>query len=288
MSQASAEQSSGASYARAEPIDVEYRRVGRDGPGWGAIAGLVVLAIVLGGALGVGLSRLFEMPTEQRMAAAEGRLADLDKIATEESKRVKNAIAVETASLRADVEVLKDAASRGEGGFNAAMSPSAIFAVQSVIEQARAGQPFGEAYLALAATLPDDPNVKALEAYANTGAPTLTTLKVNFTDAELAVTRATSTNKPTGATAAAQSLLSRFVTVRKSDVAAMTPTEAAMSRAADRLKGDDLAGAVEDISTLTGAGAKAAKPWLTQAQARLAVDDAIGALKVRLDRARKA
>ena len=136
--------------------------------------------------------------------------------------------------------------------------------------------------------MPDDPNVKALALYSETGAPTLESLKVGFVDAELAVTRATSTKPPTGATAAAQSLLSRFVTVRKSDVAAMTPTEAAMARTADRLKLDDLAGAVDEASSLSGAGAKAIKPWLQQAQARLAIDDAVGALKVRLDRARGA
>lgn len=283
MSQASAEQSS-ANYRRAEPIDMDYRAVRSSGPGWGGVIGVAIASAILGGFLGVGGALLF---TEPRMAAAEGRLSDLDKLAGEEARRTKSLIAADTASLRADVESLKEQAARGEGGFNAAMTPSAIFAVESVINQARAGQPFSQAYLALAATLPDDPNVRALQPYADIGAPTLDSLKASFVDAELAANRAASTSAPTGAVAAAQSLLSRFVTVRKSDVSAMTPTEAAMSRAHDRLKTDDLAGAVGDVSSLSGAPAKAAASWLKQAQARLAIDDAVGALKVRLDRAKE-
>ncbi len=282
MSQASAESS--ATYRRAEPIDTDYRPLRASGPGWGAVIGVAIASVIVGGLLGVGGAHL---ALEPRIAAAEGRLNDLDKLAGEEARRTKSVIAVETASLRADVESLKEQAARGEGGFTAAMTPSAVFAVESVIGQARAGQPFTQAYLALAATLPDDPNVKALAPYADIGAPTLDALKVSFVDAELAANRAASTSAPTGAVAAAQSLLSRFVTVRKSDVSAMTPTEAALSRAHDRLKTDDLAGAVGDVSSLSGAPAKAASTWLKQAQARLAIDNAVGALKVRLDRARE-
>lgn len=283
MSQASAEQS-GANYGRGDPIDTEYRTVRNSAPGWAALIGVAAASTILGGLLGLGGALMLNEP---RVAALEGRLNDLDKIAAEESRRTKSLIAIETASLRADVNTLKEQAARGEGGFTAAMTPSAIFAVESVINQARAGQPFTEAYLALAATLPDDPNVKALAPYADIGAPTLDSLKASFVDAELAANRAASSTAPTGAVAAAQSLMARFVTVRKSDVSAMTPTEAATSRARDRLKVDDLAGAVSDMSSLTGAPAKAASDWLKKAQARLAIDDAVGALKVRLDRARE-
>jgi|GEM_PF-2302854 len=283
MSQASAEQSSSA-YKRGEPIDTEYRPVRNTAPGWGGIIGIAVASTIFGALLGLGGALMLSEP---RVAALEGRLSDLDKIATEELRRTKSIIAIETASLRADVNTLKEQAARGEGGFTAAMTPSAVYAVESVINQARAGQPFTEAYLALAATLPEDPNVRALAPYADIGAPTLDALKASFVDAEIAANRAASTSAPTGAAAAAQSLLSRFVTVRKSDVSAMTPTEAAMGRAHDRLKTDDLAGAVSDVSSLTGAPAKAASAWLKQAQARLAIDDSVGALKVRLDRARE-
>lgn len=283
MSQASAEQSGGA-YRREDPIDASYRPVRNSAPSWGGVIGVAVASTILGALLGAGGAFLMNEP---RVAAVEARLSDLDRIAAEESRRTKSTIAVETASLRADVNTLKEQAARGEGGFTAAMTPSAVFAVESVINQARAGQPFTQAYLALAATLPDDPNVRALAPYADIGAPTLDALKASFVDAELAANRAASTTAPTGAVAAAQSLLSRFVTVRKSDVSAMTPTEAAMSRARDRLKVDDLAGAVGDVSALTGEPAKAASAWLKQAQARLAIDDSVGALKVRLDRARE-
>ena len=283
MSQASAEQT-GATYRRDDPIDTEYRPVRNNAPGWGGIIGIAVASTIFGALLGLGGALML---TEPRVAAVEGRLSDLDKIATEELRRTKSTIAIETASLRADVNTLKEQAARGEGGFTAAMTPSAVFAVESVINQARSGQPFTEAYLALAATLPDDPNVRALAPYADIGAPTLDALKAGFVDAEIAANRAASTSAPTGAAAAAQSLLSRFVTVRKSDISAMTPTEAAMGRAHDRLKTDDLAGAVSDVSSLTGAPAKAAAPWLKQAQARLAIDNSVGALKVRLDRARE-
>lgn len=283
MSQASAEQS-GANYRRGETIDTEYRTVRNSTPGWGGIIGIAAASTILGALLGLGGALMLNEP---RVAAVEGRLSDLDKNAAEEARRTKSTIAIETASLRADVNTLKEQAARGEGGFTAAMTPSAVFAVESVINQARAGQPFTQAYLALAATLPDDPNVKALAPYADIGAPTLDALKASFVDAEIAANRAASTSAPTGAAAAAQSLLSRFVTVRKSDVSAMTPTEAAMGRAHDRLKTDDLAGAVSDVSSLTGAPAKAAAAWLKQAQARLAIDDSVGALKVRLDRARE-
>ncbi|WP_308911194.1 COG4223 family protein [Pseudokordiimonas caeni] len=71
--------------------------------------------------------------------------------------------------------------------------------------------------------------------------------------------------------------LASLFTVRRTDAAA-SGDDAALRDASERLKARDLAGAVAALETLSPEAKKAASVWISQANDRLAVDDAVGKL----------
>jgi len=71
--------------------------------------------------------------------------------------------------------------------------------------------------------------------------------------------------------------LASLFTIRRTDQAA-SGDDAVLNQATERLKDRDLAGAVAALDTLSPEAKKAAAAWMGQANARLAVDDAMGKL----------
>ena len=73
--------------------------------------------------------------------------------------------------------------------------------------------------------------------------------------------------------------LAAVVTVRRTGEVSGSGTEAVLARAESRLDGGDLAAAVAELLTLTGAPAAAAADWLEFARARLDVEAALAGLE---------
>ena len=73
--------------------------------------------------------------------------------------------------------------------------------------------------------------------------------------------------------------LAAVVTVRRTGEVTGAGTEAILARSEARLDGGDLLAAVAEFSTLTGAAADVAAPWLDLARTRIAVEAALAGLE---------
>jgi hypothetical protein len=135
----------------------------------------------------------------------------------------------------------------------------------ATLSRAAAGpDPFPVAFADLQRLWPQAPGLSRLAEPARTGAPTLDQLKASFPgDAIRAVT------------GEAQML---FGVIRVEREAAAGPTPAIETA----LAGDNLAGAVAAVEALDEDARAAASVWLSQAQARLAVEESLSALSAAL------
>jgi uroporphyrinogen-III synthase len=155
-----------------------------------------------------------------------------------------------------------------------------------------ADKPYGAGLKALDLLIGDDAELKAklapalepLRPLAETGAPTLAQLQARFPAEQIA--EAANAEAASSAVGADQgwserliNRLSQAVTVRPvgADVEGDAPL-ARLARSEAKLKAGDLAGAVKEFDGLDGRVAQVAAPWLAEAKARLAEDDAATAL----------
>jgi uroporphyrinogen-III synthase len=158
------------------------------------------------------------------------------------------------------------------GQLRSALGNEAPFAAELA-----ATEDLGRADADLAARL--TPTLAALKPFANDGAPTLAQLQGTFPAEKIAQGAAADTaGESVGAEASwlqkTFARLSELITVRPVGEVEGDGSLAHLARGEARLGDGDLAGAVAEIKALTGQAGEAAKPWLTQAEARLAVDTA--------------
>lgn len=166
---------------------------------------------------------------------------------------------------------------------SAATAARASYAVVAASEAARSSGPFEQAHAALAALLPNDPNVAALAPLARTGAPTRIELRDRFERLDNEIVRAARQSQAgAGFWGRIQAALAQWIIIRRSG-AGDTP-EGMVERAEQRLAADDLAGAIEQLNRLSGAPKRVAQPWINDAQRRLEIDQRIAAIRQELSR----
>jgi hypothetical protein len=218
-------------------------------------------------------------------AAIAGRMIELQSTVNALQARIGDAnlaaLASQLASLQAETDTIRRQSD------SAAVAARAAFAVAAAAEAARASGPFEQAYATLETILPGDPNIIALAPLARTGAPSRQELKDQFAAMEDKVIRAARISAAgAGFWGRLQAFLAQFVTVRRTGEGD-TPT-GMVERAGARLASDDLAGAVAEMSRLTGPAAQVAGPWMARARARLEIDARLAAIRVELSRGRTA
>ncbi|MDY0871115.1 uroporphyrinogen-III synthase [Dongia rigui] len=158
------------------------------------------------------------------------------------------------------------------GQLRAALGSEAPFAAELA-----ATEDLGRADADLAARLA--PTLGALKPFANDGAPTLAQLQAAFPAEKIAQgaaadTAGESVGIETSWLQKTFARLSELVTVRPVGEVEGDGALAHLARGEARLSSGDLAGAAAEIKALTGQAGEAAKVWLSQAEARLAVDAA--------------
>lgn len=167
-----------------------------------------------------------------------------------------------------------------------------VLALGSLRGALAADKPYGAALKAVDALAGNDADLKSrldpalapLRALGDTGAPTLAQLQASLPAEQIAeAANAEATADAVGADQGwSQRLINRLseaVTVRP--VGANAEGDGPLARLARgeaKLKGGDLAGAVQELEGLQGRAAEAAAGWLAQAKARLAEDQANAAL----------
>lgn len=165
----------------------------------------------------------------------------------------------------------------------AAVAARASYAVVAASEASRSSGPFEQAHAALAALLPDDPNVAALAPLARTGAPTRLELRDTFARLDNEIIRAAhQAQAGAGFWGRIQAALAQWIVIRRA-ASGDTP-DGIVTRAEARLAADDLAGAIAELNRLSGAPKRVIQPWLNDAQRRLEIDQRLAAIRQELSR----
>lgn len=216
-------------------------------------------------------------------AAIAGRMIELQSTVSGLQSRIGDAnlaaMADQVARLQADTDTIRKQSE------SAALAARAAFAVAAAAEAARASGPFEQAYATLETILPGDPNIVALAPLARTGAPSRQELKDQFSAQREAIVRAARISAAgAGFWGRVQAFFAQFVTVERTGEGD-TPV-GMVERAAGRLQSDDVAGAVAELSRLTGPAAQVAGPWIERARARLEIDARLAAIRAELSRGR--
>jgi len=216
-------------------------------------------------------------PLIERIAALEARPAGPDSAASSpDFVRLAGRLAlVETA--------VAEAARRRAEGAQPQRPPAAAFvlAVTQLREAMRRAAPYAGELESVKALAGDDPPtaepIKTLEPRAARGVPTEESLVARFDPVTLQIVRAD--RAPAGNVAdRALSRLTELVSVRRIGDTDAATTDGILARAETRLRGGDLAGAVDALAQLQGPAAAPAAEWLADARARLAADAALSRL----------
>jgi len=206
---------------------------------------------------------------QETVAALQNRIGGADLAA----------MAAQVARLQADTDTIRAQSDA------AAVAARAAFAVAAASEAARASGPFEQAYATLETILPGNPNIIALAPLARAGAPSRQELKEQFAAMEDDVVRAARISASgAGFWGRLQAFLAQFVTIQRTGEGD-TPV-GMVERASGRLANDDIAGAVAELSRLTGPAAQVAGPWIQRARARLEIDARLAAIRAELSRGR--
>jgi hypothetical protein len=165
----------------------------------------------------------------------------------------------------------------------AAVAARASYAVVAAGEAARSSGPFEQAHAALAALLPNDPNVAALEPLARTGAPTRMELRARFERLDIEIVRAARQSQAgAGFWGRIQAALAQWIVIRRAG--AGDAPEGIVERAEGFLAADRLADAIQELNRLPAAPKHVAQSWINDAQRRLEIDTRLAAIRQELSR----
>ena len=145
---------------------------------------------------------------------------------------------------------------------------------------AQNGAPFEREWRTLSQLLPQNADVHMLASLARTGVPGRAALVRSFTKVLPAIRAAAGQNpsaKP-GMVGKMKGAFGSLISVRRVDDKA-TGVDAVLARAEAALQENDLVGAMNALEKLDTGVREAAQGWLTQAQARLTLDQALARLK---------
>ena len=217
-------------------------------------------------------------PTTARVFALQASLRDVEtRLGQMPSSAEVSALVAEVRRLQ---EELPSVAAEAR---SAATAARASYAVVAASEAARASGPFEQAHSALAALLPNDPNVAALAPLARTGAPTRGELRERFVRLDNEIIRAANQAQAgAGFWGRIQAALSQWIVIRRAG-GGDTP-EGMVERAEQYLAADRLDDAIEELNRLPPAPKRVAQPWINDASRRLEIDRRIAAIRQELSR----
>jgi uroporphyrinogen-III synthase len=253
-------------------------------PAWiYGVATLVVVALVL--------AVLYLMrPPETRIAAPapvrdDPRIAALQQdfsLLRAEMQSIPGAQSAMNAKLTLAIRDLDDRITALEKRAEKGSVPGAELLIASAVlrDAVGRGAPYAAPLDTLAALAKNDAELQsavgALRPGAASGVPTAPMLQARFDLVASAIARAAIAPPGSDWTDRLLARLAALVNFRRVGANAEgSSPDAVVARAEAKVKTGDLAGAVAELDTLTGAPADAARPWLGEAKARLAADKAV-------------
>lgn len=240
---------------------------------------LDAIEAVLNAPLGVAASdEAADSGTAARVFALQSGLRDVEaRLQQMPSSEEVTALVAEVRRLQEELPAVAAEARQ------AATAARASYAVVAASEAARASGPFEQAHAALAALLPDDPNVAALEPLSRTGAPTRSELRDRFDRLDNEIIRsAHQAQAGAGFWGRIQAALAQWIVIRRAGGG--DTAEGIVERAEAHLAADRLEQAIEELNRLPAAPKRAAQPWINDASRRLEIDRRIAAIRQELSR----
>ena len=223
---------------------------------------------------------------QQRVAELSQKLTGLEQRLSEvgNDAQAAQALQQEVASLKeqlASVNQTVDSVNQTvESRNNAAAQAQALVLAAGQLRTALAsGQPFQQELQGMRALGIGDPQVTqpldTLAPHAGKGVPTLPQLSDRFGPLASEIVRADNRGDGQNWVDQVKGTLSTLVTIRREGGGVVGDSaDAVVARAQAALKDGNLAKAVEELSALQGSAAATAAPWVADAQARLAADQA--------------
>lgn len=202
---------------------------------------------------------------EQRLTAVAG-----NSQAAQDLRKELDALKQQVTTVSQNLDQRRDAAIAAQ---------ALVLAAGQLRASLAAGQPFQQDLQAVRALGIGDAGVTqpldAVSAFAAKGIPTQAQLTDRFRPLASEIVRAAERGDGTSWIDQVTGKLATLVTVRRQGGGVVgTSPDAIVARAEAAVNENNLARAVEELSALQGAGAEAAAPWLTDAKARLAADQA--------------
>ena len=192
---------------------------------------------------------------------------------TEEDQRKLSTLENELATVETRVANIE---SKDVAG--ASRQAIAMLALAELVRASESDQSFTNELDILSALVPGSPEIKGLSQYSNSGVPTIAMLSANFPHEADIILGASRASHARGLAARAWLAVMNLVSVRRIGDVEGTNTEARLARAEVALKAGDLSAAVSEIHALEPAARQAAKSWMKDAEARLAVNQDVRAL----------
>ena len=158
-------------------------------------------------------------------------------------------------------------------------------AAADLAQASQTSRPFATEVEALRPLLPQSPALRALAAYAPTGAPSRAQLAGQLGDvADHVVVAAESPAKDSGALAHLTHMLAAVFTVRRVDKLTGDDPDAILARAQARADDGDIEGALHALDQLPPSGRDAAAPWRAAAVRRVDIDRLTAAIRADAER----
>lgn len=222
--------------------------------------------------------RIAQLETTRPGTTAEARSAALSSRIEPIEARLED-LAEKVAGLERTVGQLEARQKRSLAEAKATALAVALTNLRQAIER---GEAYGDALDAVKQLAPVELDTTVLESHREAGVATLDTLQQSFGDyAEkaLEVARAQKDSSLVGRlVASARSI----VRVRPTGMVEGDTPEAIIARMETRVKAGDLAAAIEESKKLVGEPAVVLQAWLDRAQARVAIDAALGRIESEL------
>lgn len=195
------------------------------------------------------------------------------------------ALDIRLAALLPDVEKMEArvaALEKKEEDPDAAARAALGLALANLARAAEGAGSFETELRVMGQFVPDQPELAALADAAKSGVPTRAALEGRFASLAQSVFDAERRAGEDGLWSRFLANAKSLVTIRRTGEISGETTEAIVARMEERLKAQDLGGAVTEAELLAGPAAEAAAPWIADAKARLETDRLVRELSARL------
>jgi hypothetical protein len=163
-----------------------------------------------------------------------------------------------------------------------AFRAASAVALANLTRASQGSSPFSAEFKAVQIIMEGDESLTELQAFSESGLPSVSILSKRFKDAARKIAKARRSESSWGFLGRLWSNLIASVTVRPKGDVKGTSVNAILARSEVRLEEGNLGAAIDELDALEGKASEAAQAWLDEARARARLDNLIGVLNTRV------